>query len=110
MGTLNRTHTSNVNTQEVKAADAFPHPSFIYDYIRGLPNDIALIKLSTPATLNKDVQIASLAEKDADFLNEKCVLAGWGLNSTGHSPMRLHEVSVSYVYVEFISTIWLTMV
>ena len=108
MGIHNLRNTSNVNTQYVKAADVIPHPDYVYDKTKGLPNDIALIELSTPAKLNKNVQIASLAEKGADFVGEECKLAGWGKNSRGDSPDMLHEVSVSYVKMEFISPILLT--
>ena len=101
MGIHNLRNTSNVNTQYVKAADVIPHPDYVYDKTKGLPNDIALIELSTPAKLNKDVQIASLAEKEVDFVGHECVLSGWGSNSTGHSQHMLHEVSVSYVKMEY---------
>ena len=103
MGTLNRTHrpTSNVNTQEVKAADAKLHPCFIKEDIKGYPNDIALIKLSTPAKLNNNVKIASLAERRAKFLDQECVLSGWGRTFDSRHPHMLHEVSVSYVKMEY---------
>ena len=103
MGVLNRIQDPNQQTAEVDHIKI--HPDFNLNI--GLPNDIALIKLSNLATLNKNVKIASLAEKDDDFLGEKCVVAGWGITSTGKSSKRLKEVSVNYVKMEFISPILL---
>ena len=71
--------------------------------------DIALLELETPATLNKNVRISSLAKKGTSFLGQDCVLAGWGYNSTDqtHSPDRLQEVC-HVILSMFRSTILLT--
>ena len=106
MGTHNLADRSYVNRKKVKADHHIIHTGYKDGEIPML-NDIALIKLSTTATINKDVQIASLAEKDDDFLGGKCVVAGWGITSTGKTPRRLKEVSVNYVKMEFISPILL---
>ena len=55
--------------------------------------DIALLKLQHPATLNQRVNIARIAEK-RDRVGEHCVLAGWGRDSKGQSPEWLQEVRV----------------
>ena len=107
MGVLNLNQDPNFFQQTAEVDHLKIHPDFIHNLNVGLPNDIALIKLPNLATLNKNVKIASLAEKDDDFLGGKCVVAGWGITSTGKTPRRLKEVSVNYVKMEFISPILL---
>lgn len=47
-------------------------------------NDLALIKLSTPATLNKRVNTICLPEADDDFdTGTVCTISGWGALQEG---------------------------
>ena len=50
-----------------------------------MPHDIALLRLTTPVTLNNNIKVATMAEEGASFLSEDCVLAGWGMTSTGEA-------------------------
>ncbi|XP_005091542.1 fibrinolytic enzyme, isozyme C [Aplysia californica] len=66
----------------------------------GIPNDIALLKLSQLAVLNKNVQIAQLASAGSSFYNTECVLAGWGKQNEGHTLVdatELHEVNITKI-------------
>lgn len=55
------------------------YPSTIYK------NDLALIRLPSPAQLNENVQTVSLAPKNSsDFSGDKALLSGWG-KTTGDS-------------------------
>ena len=93
IGTVHVNQHPDIYSQTLSVAEYVVHP----DYKRsGLYNDIALIKLQNPATLNKRVKIARITEK-SHGVGEHCVLAGWGLDSTGKSTERLQEVSVRYV-------------
>ena len=45
----------------------------------GFPNDIALIKLRTPADLsNKYVDTIAIGDKNDDFVGDECWITGWG--------------------------------
>ncbi|XP_029212153.2 CUB and peptidase domain-containing protein 2-like [Acropora millepora] len=64
--------------------------------------DIALLKLSTPAQLNKRVALACLpdtsVELPIDDLSKKCWITGWGtLQSGGTSPKVLMQAQVPLV-------------
>nr|XP_055072681.1 granzyme G-like [Misgurnus anguillicaudatus] len=55
--------------------DAFPHKGF-----ENKPgDDIMLLKLKTPATLNKTVNIIALPETNGEKISSNCMAMGWGL-------------------------------
>merc|ERR1719334_669558 len=61
-------------------------------------NDVALIKLSRPAKLNKYVNLVCLPERGDDQQGNTCYISGWGYTSkssdqAGSSPKVLQEVS-----------------
>ena len=84
-----------ISGQSLKIDRWVVHPKYAYNPFLSIPNDIALIKLYTPAQLNENVKLARLA--DECHSSEECVLAGWGKDSSGYHPERLQEVCVSYV-------------
>merc|ERR1712002_186516 len=99
MGALNLYLAPNSYEQTVSVAQIIVHSGWNGD-VSGMPNDIALIRLSTPAILNNNVKIASLAEEGANFLGEECVLAGWGMTSTGDDRQlaeTLKEVEITKI-------------
>ncbi|XP_041032652.1 trypsin-like isoform X2 [Carcharodon carcharias] len=60
--------------QFIRAARVIRHPGFNY---RTLDNDIMLIKLSKPATLNSNVGTIALPRSCAST-GDYCLVAGWG--------------------------------
>jgi len=108
MGALNLYLAPNSYEQTVGVAQIIVHSGWNGD-ASGMPNDIALIKLSTPANLNNNVKIASLAEQGADFLGEECVLAGWGMTSTGDNGQlaeTLKEVEITKISTSACNSHW----
>ncbi|XP_073717824.1 chymase-like isoform X2 [Misgurnus anguillicaudatus] len=57
--------------------DAFPHPNFALQ-INKTCDDIMLLKLKTPATLNKTVNIIDLPETNKEKISSNCMVMGWG--------------------------------
>ncbi|XP_065102249.1 granzyme G-like [Paramisgurnus dabryanus] len=55
--------------------DAFPHESFVN---KKPGDDIMLLKLKTPATLNKTVKIIALPETNREKIPSNCMAMGWG--------------------------------
>ncbi|XP_056615216.1 granzyme-like protein 1 [Triplophysa dalaica] len=73
--------------------DSFPHPGF-----KNKPgNDIMLLKLKTPATLNKTVTIIDLPNPWNDKILKDCLVMGWGSMIHKHySPSTvLRELNVT---------------
>ena len=93
IGTVHLNQDPDTYSQTLSVADYVSHPD--YDPVT-FDNDIALLKLQNPATLNQRVKIARIAEKGY-HVGEHCVVAGWGKDSTGNYPEWLQEVSVRYV-------------
>ena len=94
-----------INGQSLELDYAKHHPgynltNFFQNHV--FPEDIGLIKLSTPVKLNNNVKIASLAEKGTSFSDQECIVAGWGRLQ----PDRLQLVS--YINLMFRSQILLT--
>ncbi|KAK8748296.1 hypothetical protein OTU49_016058, partial [Cherax quadricarinatus] len=62
-----------------------------------LYNDISLLQLSTPLTLNEYVDVISLPEQGHEASGD-CVVTGWGdLEEGGHTPNILQKVTVPIV-------------
>ncbi|KAH8366631.1 hypothetical protein KR084_007385, partial [Drosophila pseudotakahashii] len=70
------------SSQLVRVAAIFVHPG--YEPQDKFINDIALLQLAQPVTLNKFVQPVRLPEPRQETPgNATAILAGWGLNATG---------------------------
>ncbi|XP_065100318.1 granzyme G-like [Paramisgurnus dabryanus] len=54
--------------------DVFPHKGFVNQP----GDDIMLLKLKTPATLNKTVNIIALPETNKEKISTNCMAMGWG--------------------------------
>ncbi|CAH1778191.1 unnamed protein product, partial [Owenia fusiformis] len=81
-----------------KIAKIIPHPD--YDlYGAGIPNDIALVKLTTPVSRNNNVGVGCLPDLlSQDFYgNSECFITGWG-KTDGEAegiPDTLQEVNIA---------------
>ncbi|KAA0712210.1 Mast cell protease 3 [Triplophysa tibetana] len=73
--------------------DSFPHP----DFKNSMGNDIMLLKLKTPVTLNKTVTIIDLPNPWNDKISKDCLVMGWGSTKYDHySPSTvLKELNVT---------------
>ncbi|XP_039537492.1 granzyme-like protein 1 [Pimephales promelas] len=74
------------------AVDPIPHPHFINNKPG---HDIMLLKLKTPATLNKTVKTVPLPEKES---HKHCMVMGWGLlgyHDASHPSKVLREANVT---------------
>ncbi|OCT97565.1 myeloblastin [Xenopus laevis] len=62
-----------------------------------LENDIVILKLDRPVSLNGKVQVVSLPNANEDVpAGTQCVTAGWGqLSTEGRIPDRLQELNVT---------------
>ncbi|XP_051551303.1 granzyme G-like [Myxocyprinus asiaticus] len=77
------------------AVHPIPHPKF-----KNKPgHDIMLLKLKTPATLNKTVKTIALPETENAEISKNCLVMGWGWqNYDKESPSRvLKEVNVTLI-------------
>ena len=100
MGALNLYVAPNAYEQTVGVSQIIVHEAWDGNG-DGLPNDIALLRLSAPATLNNNVKIAAMAEEGDSFLGDECVLAGWGMISTdGNGEIAEHLKEVSHLILE----------
>ena len=59
-------------------------------------NDISLIKLKTPVTCNKNIQVACITTNEPSE-DAKCTVSGWGTKSNGKKPKSLMKVNVPIV-------------
>uniref|UniRef100_A0A665TQP7 Chymotrypsin B n=1 Tax=Echeneis naucrates TaxID=173247 RepID=A0A665TQP7_ECHNA len=76
-GEHDKGYGSNEAVQVLKPAKVFTHPKW---NPRTINNDIALIKLATPASLGTNVSPVCLAESSDVFAaSMTCVTSGWGL-------------------------------
>lgn len=71
--------------QWIDAAKLIKHPQY-NSY--NLDNDIMLIKLSRPATLNSYVQTVALPSS-CPVADENCLLSGWGNTSANGSKLSV---------------------
>ncbi|XP_069504450.1 duodenase-1-like isoform X2 [Ambystoma mexicanum] len=73
------------------------HPQ--YDDDSMIPfNDILLLKLAKPATINKYVQVIPLPKVDNDVqTGTACSMAGWGLIDASRGTDRLFETDITIV-------------
>jgi len=71
--------------QILSVSNVYIHPKWDSNSV-SLGNDVALLRLSTPATLNSYVQLASLPPSGQILPhNNLCYITGWGRTATGGS-------------------------
>uniref|UniRef100_A0A3Q2PKG2 chymotrypsin n=1 Tax=Fundulus heteroclitus TaxID=8078 RepID=A0A3Q2PKG2_FUNHE len=93
-GEHDRSSFSNEDVQVLKPAQVFTHPSWNPSTIN---NDIALIKLATPARLGSNVSPVCLAESTDNFAPDStCVTSGWGLTRYNalNTPSKLQQAAL----------------
>ncbi|XP_066574008.1 chymotrypsinogen A [Amia ocellicauda] len=74
-------------------------------------NDIALVKLSSPAQLTNHIQPVCLATSTTNFIaGTRCVTTGWGETRNITSPPRLQQVSMPLVSVSVCKQYWGTKI
>ncbi|KAF4521877.1 hypothetical protein B566_EDAN008405 [Ephemera danica] len=93
--------------QKIMIEEAIPHPNFSYKHrLRGLPNDIGLVRLAEEADLSPFVRpicLAGLANLEVQsFMNidyNALTVAGWGMVSMKVDPLSndLQVVNVTVV-------------
>ncbi|KAI5627111.1 chymotrypsin B1 precursor, partial [Silurus asotus] len=82
------------NVQVMKIAKSIRHPNYNSYTIN---NDVAVIKLATPAKLSPRVSPVCLAETSDNFAGGmKCVTSGWGLTryNAANTPARLQQAAL----------------
>ncbi|XP_075873963.1 chymotrypsin B-like [Nelusetta ayraudi] len=93
-GEHNKGYGSSEAIQVLRPSRVFTHPSWNPSTIN---NDIALIKLSSPAKLGTNVSPVCLAESSDNFAaGMSCVTSGWGLTryNAANTPNNLQQASL----------------
>jgi len=90
------TSKTSANQQTRAAAEVYKHPGY---NARTTQNDYALVKLSSPVTINDCVGTACLPTAGEDVTaGQKCWITGWGTTrSGGSSPKILQESAINIV-------------
>lgn len=86
--------------QEYRVVQVFMHPEYDPETV---DNDIALLKLSSPAVLDKHVQLACLPKQNAPLPQDKlCTILGWGKENhmATHGTEVLKEAKVPIVDIK----------
>ncbi|XP_077376524.1 chymotrypsin B-like [Festucalex cinctus] len=93
-GEHDKGYGSNEAVQVLRPAKVFTHPQW---NPRTINNDIALIKLTSPARLGTNVSPVCLAEATDDFApGRTCVTSGWGLTryNAPSTPNKLQQAAL----------------
>merc|ERR1711976_37187 len=112
LGMHNKLFDGSDVKQVIQAGEIFKHPGFSMDSgSEGFPNDIALIRLATPADISRpNIKTISLpSSTDKSFYEDKeCVITGWGLKNGGDwlTPMKLRQANVDVISEERCSELW----
>ncbi|XP_032427005.1 granzyme G-like [Xiphophorus hellerii] len=93
-------HSYGKNSSCLSVEQDFPHKNYDNKYYT---NDIMLLKLSTKAIFDKNVQPIVLADMCDNKLPKKCVVSGWGATSDDNKNMsnELREVNVTLTHGDF---------
>ncbi|XP_018417177.1 PREDICTED: duodenase-1-like isoform X2 [Nanorana parkeri] len=88
--------TEAENSQQILGVESYyVHPEYDPEMIN---NDIMLLKLITPAQINRYVQPIMLPSSTSDLpKNVLCSVAGWGLIDKIHATDKLFETNVTIV-------------
>uniref|UniRef100_A0A0B7AE61 Peptidase S1 domain-containing protein n=1 Tax=Arion vulgaris TaxID=1028688 RepID=A0A0B7AE61_9EUPU len=106
VGALNLYEAPNAYEQTVSVRSFVIHESYNGNGA-GIPNDIGIIYLLTPVTLNDNVQVADLAPKGSSFANSKCVITGWGQTSdSGSGSAQLLEAKITKITTDECQSRW----
>uniref|UniRef100_A0A3Q1C8N9 chymotrypsin n=1 Tax=Amphiprion ocellaris TaxID=80972 RepID=A0A3Q1C8N9_AMPOC len=105
-GEHNKGYGSNEDVQVLTPAQVFTHPYWNPSTIN---NDIALIKLSSPARLDSNVSPVCLAESSDNFAaGMTCVTSGWGLTryNAPSTPNNLQQAALPLLSNEQCKKTW----
>merc|ERR1719348_68853 len=96
LGMHDRTTQRQGSPKKYMISSITRHPQYSQSGSQGFPNDIAVIRLSTAATLNNFVAPITLAASNAgDFVGSDCWITGWGrLYGNGPLPNILQEANI----------------
>lgn len=67
----------------------YQHPG--YSVGGGYPNDVCVVRFSTPIQFNDKVQPGLLPDADEDFVGSDCLITGWG---------RIGEIGFFFPYAQ----------
>lgn len=95
---IGRYQLSSNEGERITAAEMFVHPGYP-DYDDGQDNDIALIRLSRPATVGLPIRVVNVTNEYVDDPGETARVTGWGvLDENGdNAPDVLHGVDLPVV-------------
>merc|ERR1712121_387751 len=99
-------YATQEDIQKITPAKVFTHPAW---NPRTINNDIALIKLSTPARLGTNVSPVCLAEATDNYApGMTCVTSGWGLTryNAPNTPNKLQQAALPLMSNEQCKKTW----
>lgn len=67
--------------QRIRVSSVINHPNYNSNT---MDNDIALLKLSTKATLNAQVKPACMPDPSEDYTSDEGIVSGWGALAEGN--------------------------
>ncbi|ELU16689.1 hypothetical protein CAPTEDRAFT_155647 [Capitella teleta] len=78
------------NGQMKEIAEIIEHPDYVVG--GGYPNDVCVLRFTTPVTYNEKVQPGLLPEEGEEFAGDECYITGWGRTDTSQDiPNDLRE-------------------
>lgn len=96
--------------QDIEIAKRVPHPN--YNHLRKI-NDIALLKLKTPADITKNnvkliclpMDLTNQLQNIDENARKNMIVSGWGITETGRSSNVLRKAIIPYVNQENCKTL-----